>query len=107
MPSSSATQSAGAGRIARLARHRAAGTAALTLVLAGLLALFNWRGAIVVRGAEGIERTIALTTLWDVFFERLPRHVPGILGRGPLTIGLVLAALSLAYLIAATLRLPE
>jgi hypothetical protein len=107
MPSSSVPHPAGESRLARLLRHRAVGTAALTLVLAGLLALFNWLGAIRVRGAEGIERTIPLATLWDVFFERLPRHVPGILGREPLAIGLVLATLALAYVIAATIRLPE
>jgi hypothetical protein len=107
MPSSNPTQPTDDSRIARLLRHRAAGTAALTLVLAGLLALFNWRGEIDVRGAEGIERSMPLATLWDVFFERLPRHVPGILGRDPLTIGLVLATLALAYVLAATIRLPE
>src|SRR4051794_6972540 len=107
MPSSSAAEHPGATRLARLLRHRSAGTAALTLALAGLLALFNWRGTITVHGSEGSERTIALTTLWDILFVRLPRHVPGILGREPLTIGLVLATLALAYLIAATIRLPE
>src|SRR5215212_3341590 len=107
MPSSNAAQSASASPIARLLRHRSTGTAALTLALAGLLALFNWRGEITVRGSEGVERTIALTTLWDILFVRLPGHVPGILGRTPITIGLVLATLALAYLIAATIRLPE
>ena len=107
MPSSSASRSPGDAGLARLLRQRAVGTAALTLALAGLLALFNWRGAITVRGAEGVERTIALGTLWDIFFVRLPRHIPGILGRGPLTIGLALAMLTLAYVIVATLRLPD
>lgn len=94
-------------RLARLLRHRAIGTAALTLILAALFALYNWRGEILARDGAGVERVVPLATLWTDFFARLPQRAPGLLGREPLAVGLVLAALALAYVVVATLRLPE
>ena len=107
MPTSSRLRRLGDTRIGRLLRRRAAGTAALTLVLAGLLALFNWRGAIMIRDGVGVERVVPLVTIWENFFARLPQRGPGVLGRDPLLVGLVLAALALAYVLVATIRLPE
>ena len=107
MPSSDTPVRRDETRLTRLLRHRAVGTAALTLALAGLLALFNWRGEIMARDSAGVERVVPLATIWTDFFARLPEHAPGVLGRAPLMVGLVLAALALAYVLVATLRLPE
>lgn len=88
-------------------RGRWLGTALLTLALAGLLALVNWRLPLAIIDFTGGRRVVGLGTIWEAFFVRLPSATPGILGRTPLLAGLVVALFALAYIIVATLRLPE
>ncbi len=78
-----------------------------TLALAGLLALSNSLVSLVTYDAAGVERTVPIADIWQRFFARLPQGAPGILGTTPLLIALVVAFLSLAYVLVATLRLPE
>jgi len=78
-----------------------------TLALAGLLALSNSFVSLVTYDATGTERTIPIADIWQRFFARLPQGVPGILSTTPLLIALIAAFLSLAYVLVATLRLPE
>mgnify|MGYP001045237873 CR=1 FL=1 len=106
MPSSSPPRP-GESVVARLWRRPATLTALLTLALAALFALVNWRGQITVRDGAGIERVVPLATIWETFFARLPQRVPGLLGRDALIVGLVVAVLALAYILVATIRLPE
>lgn len=106
MPSSEREHISDEARKGRAIR-RATVTAGLTLALAGAIFLLN-RGAILdVQDGQGFARTVPVATLWRDFFARLPREAPGILGPGPLAAGLVVATLALAYLLVATLRLPE
>lgn len=97
MPSSNAPRAARRGLITLL----------LALALAGVLALGASFGQITTRNAAGEERTTPIVAIWRAFFDRLPREAPGILSATPLLIGLVVAILTLAYVLVATLRLPE
>lgn len=94
-------------RSSSLARRRAVGTAALTLAVAGLLALLNWRLPITIIDYAGTARAVWIGTVWEAFFARLPVAAPGILARGPLLVGVVVAVFALAYILVATWRLPE
>lgn len=78
-----------------------------TLALAGLLALSNSLVSLVTYAAAGNERTVPIADIWQRFFARLPQGAPGILTTTPLLIALIVAFLSLAYVLVATLRLPE
>ncbi len=78
-----------------------------TLALAGLLALSNSLVSLVTHDATGNERTVSIADIWQHFFARLPQGAPGILTTTPLLIALIVAFLSLAYVLVATLRLPE
>lgn len=107
MPSSERERAKGDATTRARRIRRATVTAGLTLALAGAIFLAN-RGAILaVQDGQGFARTVPVATLWRDFFARLPRDVPGILGPGPLAAGLVVATLALAYILVATLRLPE
>ena len=88
-------------------RGRWFGTVLLTLALTGLLALANWWLPLAITDFAGGRRVVGLGTIWETFFARLPPAAPGILGRVPLLAGLVVALFALAYIIVATLRLPE
>lgn len=90
-----------------LARRRAIGTAALTLAMAGLLALVNWRLPITIIDFAGVARAVWIGTVWEAFFAHLPFGAPGILSRGPLLLGIVVAVFAMAYILVATWRLPE
>lgn len=87
--------------------RRAVVTAALTLALAGILALINWRLPITIIDYAGFARSIWIGTIWETFFARLPVGAPGILAPGPLLIGGIVAIVALAYILVATWRLPE
>lgn len=78
-----------------------------TLALAGILALSNSLVSLVTYDGAGIERTIPIADIWQRFFARLPQGAPGILSTTPLLIALIVAFLSLAYVLVATLRLPK
>ena len=78
-----------------------------TLAVAGILALSNSLASLVTYDANGIARTVPIADIWQRFFERLPTGAPGILSTTPLLIALIVAFLSLAYVLVATLRLPE
>ncbi len=87
-------------------RKRAISTALLTVLLAALLALVNWRLPISIIDSTGTQQRVPLGTIWEAFFAHLPFALPGILARPTFLISLPLAALALAYIIVATLRLP-
>ena len=87
--------------------RRAIGTAALTAALAGILALINWRLPLTIIDFTGVTRAVWIGTIWEAFFARLPVGAPGILARGPLMVGIVVAVVALAYILVATWRLPE
>lgn len=87
--------------------RRAVGTAALTAALAGVLALINWRLPLTIIDFAGVARVVWIGTIWEAFFARLPAGAPGILARGPLLTGIVVALFALAYILVATWRLPE
>jgi hypothetical protein len=89
------------------AARRAAGTAALTAALAGVLALLNWRLPLTIIDFAGVARAVWIGTIWETFFARLPLGAPGILARGPLLVGVVVAVVALAYILVATWRLPD
>jgi hypothetical protein len=78
-----------------------------TLGLAGLLALSNSLVSLVTYDGAGIEQTVPIADIWQRFFARLPQGAPGILSTTPLLIALIVAFISLAYVLVATLRLPE
>lgn len=78
-----------------------------TLSLAGLLALSNSLVSLVTYDAAGVQRTVPIVDIWQRFFTRLPQGAPGILSTIPLLIALVMAFLTLAYVLVATLRIPE
>lgn len=82
-------------------------TLLLTCALAGMLALATSFGYLTTHNAVGEERTIPIVAIWQAFFARLPQDAPGILSATPLLLGLVVAILTLAYVLVATLRLPE
>lgn len=82
-------------------------TLLLTCALAGVLALAASFGQLTTYNAAGEERATPIVAIWQAFFDRLPREAPGILSATPLLIGLVVAILALAYVLVATLRLPE
>jgi len=78
-----------------------------TLALTGLLALSSSLISLVTYDAAGNERTIPIADIWQRFFARLPQGAPGILSTTPLLIALIVAFLSFAYVLVATLRPPE
>ena len=90
-----------------LTRGRAIGTLLLTLAFAGLLALANWLLPITTYDIDRNSRVLGAGAVWAAFFAHLPAETPGILGRTPLLLGLVVAIVALAYVIVATIRLPE
>ncbi|HEY8600592.1 MAG TPA: hypothetical protein VIL85_19305 [Thermomicrobiales bacterium] len=94
-------------RSSRLTHGRLIGTLLLTMALAGLLALANWRLPITVYDLDRNSRVLSAGAIWTAFFTHLPTAAPGILGRTPLLLGLVVAIVALAYVLVATLRLPE
>jgi hypothetical protein len=95
MPSSKAT------------RGRLFATLLLTLAFAGVLALANWRLPITIYDIDRNSRVVRAGTIWEAFFTHLPAAAPKILSQTPLLIGLVVAIVALAYVIVATIRLPE
>jgi hypothetical protein len=107
MPSSDRRRPLDGSPLARLLRRRGVGTALLTLALGALFVLIARLLRLTVYGALGFEYVVAPADLWRLFLARLPSPMPGILGPTPLAVGLVVATLALAYMIAATLRLPE
>jgi hypothetical protein len=78
-----------------------------TLALAGIMALSNSLVSLDTYDAAGNERVVLIADIWQRVFARLPRSAPGILSTTPLLIALSVAFLSLAYVLVATLRLPE
>lgn len=94
-------------RSSKRARGRLLGTILLTLALAGVLALANWLLPITVYDLDRNSRVLGAGAIWEAFFTHLPAAAPGILGRTPLLLGLVVAIVALAYVIVATIRLPE
>lgn len=78
-----------------------------TLALAGVLALSNSLVSLITYDAAGVQRTVPIADIWQRFFARLPQGAPGILSTTPLLIALIVAFLTLAYVLVATLRLPE
>jgi hypothetical protein len=99
MPSSNVTR--------QITRGRLLGTLLLTLALAGILALANWLLPITIYDLDRNSRVVRAGTIWEAFFTRLPAAAPKILSQTPLLIGLVVAIVALAYVIVATIRLPE
>ena len=98
MPSSKVTRTVTRGRLL--------GTLLLTLALAGLLALANWLLPITVYDVDRNSRVVGAGAIWAAFFTHLPA-APAILGHTPLLLGLVVAIVALAYVLVATIRLPE
>lgn len=88
-------------------RGRLLGTLLLTLAFAGVLALANWLLPITIYDFDRSSRILRAGAIWEAFFTHLPASAPGILGRTPLIFGLVVAIIALAYVIVATIRLPE
>ena len=78
-----------------------------TLAVAGTLALGNSLISLATYDGAGVERTIPIADIWQRFFARAPAAAPGILGTTPLLIALIVACLAVAYVLVATLRLPE
>ncbi len=91
----------------KLTRGHVLGTVLLTLAFAGLLALGNWLLPITTYDIDRNSRVLRAGAVWEAFFAYLPAAVPGILGRTPLLLGLVVALVALSYVIVATIRLPE
>jgi hypothetical protein len=87
-------------------RH-AAITAIMTLLFAALIAVVNANGHLAIRDGQGVERVVGLALIWRTIFDRLPPEAPALLSRGPLACGLILATIACAYVVVATLRLPE
>jgi len=94
-------------RSSKLTRGHILGTALLTLALAGLLALANWLLPITIYDIDRNSRVLGAGAVWEALFTQLPAAAPDILGRTPLLLGLVVAIVALAYVIVATMRLPE
>lgn len=83
------------------------GTALWTLALAGILALANWLLPITTYDIDRNSHVREAGSVWEALFTHLPAAAPVILGRTPLLLGLVVAIVALAYMIVATIRLPE
>jgi len=94
-------------RSSKLTRGHLLGTALWTLALAGILALANWLLPITTYDIDRNSRVREAGSVWEALFTHLPAAAPVILGRTPLLLGLVVAIVALAYMIVATIRLPE
>lgn len=96
--------------MSRFASHPAwrwALTALLTAALAGLFALGVAWGRVAVRVGEAEWRALPVADVWRAPLDHLPPQAPDLLGRGVLMGLLALAVPALAYVLAATLRLPD
>ena len=82
-------------------------TALLTALLFGVFALAVARGEVVLRGGQRIGRTMRIVDVWRALLDNLPPQAPGWLGREVLLVLLALAGVAMAYVLVATLRLPD
>jgi hypothetical protein len=88
-------------------RRRGLVTALLTALLFGVFALGVARGEVVLHGGQGIGRTMRIVDIWRELLDNLPPQAPGWLGREVLLALLVLGGVAMAYVLVATLRLPD